>query len=504
MDKSKELKIGALIAYCTIAMNIVSGLLVTPWIIRQIGDADYGLYTLANSLISLFLFDFGLSAATSRFVAKYLAQGRQDKVDSILGAIYKLYFLIDALIAVVLVVISFFLEDIYTNLTPLEIQRFRVVFIISALFALINFPCVTFTGILNAYEKFIKLKLADALYRVLTVVITVIALVFHGGLYALVLVQVAVGLLVLAYKLFVIKTKTPVKVNFAYKEKGIYHELFGFSVWVTVSTLAQRLVLSITPSILGIVSSTVAIAVFGIVVVMENYIHVITTALNGMFMSQISRIFHQEQYTDELNKLIVKVGRFQFGLNGLIVVGFFLLGKDFIVLWLDETYSAVYYGLLLVTVPNLFYYSLQIANTALVIKNRVKIQAITNVAVGIISVVLSLFLSKDYGVIGACFAIFVAYSIRNIGYIIAYCKILKMDLWKMCKECYFPLGICMAVTLLLGVGVNRLLSHCDWISFAVKVLTITVIYAVLMIAIGLKRDERKMMIGFVQNKIHRK
>lgn len=497
MDRSKELKIGAIIAYLTIAINIVSGLLYTPWLVEQIGASDYGLYTLANSLINLFLFDFGLSAATSRFVSKYLAEGRQDKVDRILGAIYKLYFIIDAIICVILIVVSIFLEQIYTNLTPIEIQRLRVVFIISAVFAVINFPCVTFTGILNAYEKFITLKIADALYRIFSVLITVIALVCNGGLYALVCVHVIVGVLTLAFKFYVIKSKTPIRVNFSYKEKGMFGDLLGFSLWVTISTLAQRLIFGITPSILGIVSSTTAIAIFGIVSVMENYIHLVTTALNGMFMPRISRIFTEESYISKLNRLIIKVGRFQFALHGLIVTGFLLVGKDFILLWLDESYSIAYYGILLVTVPNLFYYSLQIANTAMMIKNYVKIQAITNVAVGILNVILAFIWSKHHGVLGACAAIFVAYNIRNVGYFIAYHKILKMNFKKLCTECYIPLGICIVITIVLGAGVNYLFPCCSWMAFMIKVAIITSVYFVLIFMIGVKESERNQLRSIV-------
>ncbi|MBE6763294.1 MAG: hypothetical protein E7553_02920 [Ruminococcaceae bacterium] len=491
MNKTKELKIGAVIAYITIAIKIVSGLLYTPWIVEQIGDSDYGLYTLANSLINLFLFDFGLSAATSRFVSKYLAEGRQDKVNRILGVIYKLYLIIDAVIFVILFVLSFFLEQIYSNLTSVEIQRFRVVFIISGAFALINFPCVTFTGILNSYEKFIALKVADALYRILTVVITVVALVCNGGLYTLVCVQVLVGLLVLAFKFYIIKRKTPLKVDFSYKEKGIFRELFQFSLWITVSTLSQRLIIGITPSILGMVSGSVAIAAFGIISVLENYIHMITTALNGMFMPKISRIFTQENATEKLNNLIVRVGRFQFILNGLITTGFLLLGREFILLWLDETYLVAYYGLLLVTVPNLFYYPMQIANTALVIKNHVKIQAITNLIVGVINVALSFVLSARYGVFGACIAIFVAYMLRNIGYFAAYYKILNLNIKKVVKECYVSLGIPMLITIALGGGLNVVLSELNWLMFAVKVVIVAVLYLLLTLFIGLNRQERK-------------
>ena len=490
-----------MIAYFTIALNVVSGLLYTPWMIAQLGDSDYGLYTLANSLINLVLFDFGLSAATSRFVAKYLAEGRQDQVNRILGAIYKLYFLIDAVILGVLVVIYFNLSTIYTKLTPMEIDRFKVVFILSAVFALVNFPCVTFTGILNAYEKFVSLKVADALYRIFSVVITVIALLMDGGLYALVAVHVVVGLLTLAFKFLVIKTKTPIKVNFFYKEKGVFRELLGFSVWVTVSTLAQRLVMGVTPSILGMVYNTTAITGFGVVVLIENYIHIITTALNGMFMSRISRIFTQENYVKKLNDLIIKVGRFQLALNGLIVVGLLLLGKDFVSLWLGDGYGVVYYGILLVAVPGLFYYPLQIANTAMVMKNRVKIQAITNLVVGLVNVALAFVLARYYGVLGACISVCTAYNLRNIGYLIAYKKILSLDIKRLCKECYLKLGLPMLITVVMGVGVNYLIPDTTWLTFVVKGIVVVTLYFVLLLFLGLNRGERSQIKTVVLQKL---
>ena len=493
MDKSKNLKIGAMIAYATIAFNIVSGLFYTPWIVNQIGDSDYGLYTLANSLINLFLFDFGLSAATSRFVSKYLAEGRQDKVDRILGAIYKLYLAIDAIFAVVFVALAVCLEQVYPNLSAIEVGRLRVVFILSAVFALANFPCVTFAGILNAYERYISLKVADALYRVFSVVITVIALLLNGGLYALVSVQVTVGLLILAYKFYIIKRKTPVKVDFSIKGKGVFRDLFGFSLWITISTLAQRLIFGITPSILGIVSNTAAIAVFGIVTLLENYIHLITTALNGMFMPHISRIYTQKDPTSKLNDLVVKVGRFQFALNGLIITGFFLLGREFILLWLDETYSAVYYGLLFVSVPNLLYNSLQIANTAMMIRNRVMIQAVTNVVVGILNVVLCFALSKRYGVLGACVAIFTAYSIRNVGYFIAYHFILKLNIKRVFRECYLPLGLSMAITIVAGLCLNKIVVGGGWLCFGIKVTVIGLVYLAAVYLLGTGKQEKQQL-----------
>lgn len=62
-DKNIQIKVGGILSYVSIFINILAGLIYTPWMIQEIGPSQYGLFTLANSLISLFLIDFGLSSA---------------------------------------------------------------------------------------------------------------------------------------------------------------------------------------------------------------------------------------------------------------------------------------------------------------------------------------------------------------------------------------------------------------------------------------------------------
>lgn len=79
------MKIGAAFSYFTILFNIVAGLIYTPWMISRIGQSNYGLFTLATSLITLFVMDFGMSAAVTRFVSKYHTLKDQESVNNFLG-----------------------------------------------------------------------------------------------------------------------------------------------------------------------------------------------------------------------------------------------------------------------------------------------------------------------------------------------------------------------------------------------------------------------------------
>ena len=140
MNSSQQIKYGAIVSYLALFINLVSGLVYTPWVIKSIGREDYGLYTLAMSVITLFVFDFGLSNAVARFLSMYLAEGRQDKVDNCMGLVAKLYLYIDIFFFVVLTAVYFFIPSIYQELTPEEIEKFKVLYTIAAISTVISFP----------------------------------------------------------------------------------------------------------------------------------------------------------------------------------------------------------------------------------------------------------------------------------------------------------------------------------------------------------------------------
>lgn len=466
--KISQIKIGAIISYISIGVNILAGLFYTPWMVNQIGKSDYGLFTLSNSIITLFLLDFGLSSATSRFVAKYRAENNPEKVNDFLGIVYKLYILIDVLIFIIFTIIFINMNNIYVNLSPEEVGKLKIVFLIAGGYSLFNFPFVTLNGILNAYEKFVQLKLADLLYRFLVVGLMIWALSTGHGLYALVIVNVISGVAIIIYKLVIIKCTIPIKVNLRAKDNRLLKDIFGFSVWITISTIAQRLIFNITPTILGIVANSSAIAVFGIITTIEGYVYLITTAINGMFMPRISKMFAEKTEKSNLLPLMINVGRFQFFLNCLIVIGFALVGKLFIALWMGGEYIDAYYGLLLVLLPGLIFNSLQIANTSMIVANMVKKQAMIMVLSAIINVSLSLLFSYEFGVIGSCISIFLAYMFRAIAYVVITHINLGINMFEFIRYSFLKIIISASISIILSIVLYQLFNFSGWLELIIK------------------------------------
>ena len=66
-----QLKAGATLNYTVIVLNILVGLLYTPFLLRILGQSDYGIYSLVASVISyLTLLDLGFGNAIIRYTAK--------------------------------------------------------------------------------------------------------------------------------------------------------------------------------------------------------------------------------------------------------------------------------------------------------------------------------------------------------------------------------------------------------------------------------------------------
>lgn len=189
MNSNNNIAKGAIISYISIFLNIIISFIYTPWMIRQIGVSDYGLYSLITSFVSYFLLDFGLDSAITRFIAKYRAEGDERKVENMLGLTTKVYLLIDAIIFFALIVLFFHISGIFKGLTPEEIEKMKLLYCIAGGFSVLNFVLKPMSGAMMAFEMFVENKLLDMVTRVGTVLLIVVALIFSANVYWLVLIN---------------------------------------------------------------------------------------------------------------------------------------------------------------------------------------------------------------------------------------------------------------------------------------------------------------------------
>ena len=498
--RDKQVKFGAVLSYFGVFFGIVSGLIYNPWMIRTIGDADYGLYTLSMSLINIFVVDFGLSMAAQRFISKYRAENDQVAVDNIVGLLYRLYLIITAALIVVFVVLYFFLDGIYAKLTIEELEKFKVLYIMVAIYSVTSFPFIVLNGILSAYEKFIPLKAFDLAYKVISISLTALALFVGMGVYVLVIVNIIASIAVILMRVLYVKKYTPVKANLLYWDNDRVKELFGFSIWASVSIITTRLLLALGPSILGVVSGSFEIAVFGYAVSMEGYIYSFVNAINGFFMPQLSRINANETNAEErVLELMVSVGRFILILFALVFVGFAALGGEFVRLFVGVDYVDAYYCVLLICGYGLIAYPQQIANTYVVVKNKVRERAIISMISFAVYIAMVFFLGKTNGAVGVSIAVLVSLLTQTALMNIMYHQKLNINIVKFFKLCHLKTLPGIFVFAALSLFVSRIAIY-GWQGFLLKMILIVSVYILVVWFLILSKVEKERIIKIFSRK----
>lgn len=492
--KNNQIKGGAIVSYITIAFYIITGLLYTPFLVKTLGMSDYGLFSLSASIIAYLSIDFGIGAAQTRFITKYIAEGKEDKVKDLLGITTKLYLGIDLIIIVILTIVYQNSEQIFTQFTQFELERFKTIFLISSFFVLFNFPLLPINGIFIAYEKIITLKLFDLASKVISVSLLVTALALDYGLYGVVLVNACATLAVQSTKLIYLYKKLHVRINIKHKDKIMLNSIGAFSLWATIAMIADKFFFAIIPTLLAIFSDTYQIALFAIVISIEGYVLTFAKALNGLYLPKVMKLVVDQSSSEQQTNLMIKVGRIQLYIVGLLIVGLVCFGKEFFHHWLGDGFNNSYYAMVIVLIPCLFHLTQTIAEELIYAKNKIKYRAYAYIIGSLLSVATIAILSPRLGAIGAAIGVSISFIFaHNIIIDIFYHKILKINMLEFFKECHIKILPSFIIAGCIGYLIQEFIPTHSFIAFGFKGIIWVLIYLLINWKFSLNKEEKEIV-----------
>ncbi len=501
MNSSKQLKYGTLLTYISTCLGILTGLLYTPWMLKQIGEDDYALYSLSISIISIFMMDFGLGAAITKYVAKYRITKNETGLSHFLGLVYKIYFIIDSILFFILSFIFINLSNIYTAFSAPQMEILQKIFLVISFYSLVSFPMIPFQNILQAYEKYIFLKGLDILKKIVTVVFMILFLKLGYGVYALVIVNVGVGLFIQIWYYGFLKARTPAKADLKYFNKELSLEIIGFSIWSTVILICQRLILNIEPSILGKFSNTKEITVFSFGMTIEGYIWTFTNAIGSLLIPYITRITYEDQSQRKFDDLMIHIGRLQGSIMGLILVEFLCFGREFVFMWLGKEYETVYFVALFISVPLIVSSTEVVASNKMIVDDKIHLEAYRYIVSSLVSVICSICFCRIAGAIGAAAGVCLGYIAGD--FIVAnwnYRRALGVPIFSFFKRCYLPLAGIMFISISIGFILKQRIEVMSWGTFILNCTIIALIYLVGIYVFYWKKKEREQLVSFLNRK----
>lgn len=404
---ASQLKIGALLSYVVLALQNLVGLLYTPFMLRMMGKSEYGLYSIAASIVAyLTVLDLGFGNAIVRYTAKYRAEGKVEEQYQMFGMFFVIYGAIGLIALVAGGVLYLNAENIFDSaMTATEMNRTKIILVLMVANLAITFPFSLFGSIITAYEQFVFQKVIAIVRIILNTATMIVLLTIGYKAVAMVVVTTIFNILTLGSNYWYCKHYLKIRMKFGGFQWGFLKEVAIYSFWIFLNAIMDRIYWSTGQFVLGAFAGTAVVAVFAVAIQLEHMYMSFSTAISGVFLPKVTAMTVRDSDGKSISDLFIKTGRIQYCVMILVLTGFFLFGKQFILLWAGEGYGDAYVIALLFFVPLTVPLIQNLGITILQARNQMKFRSLLYLVISLVSLGAQIPLAKYYGGIGCACAI---------------------------------------------------------------------------------------------------
>lgn len=413
--KHNQIKTGAVLSYANLLIGSIIPFFYTPIMLRLLGQAEYGLYGIAQSVMGYIgLLNFGIGGTIVRYLSKYRAEGNREQEERVAGLFIKIYTVICFLILGAGFLFAANIEIYSRSLTAGEVETLRVLVILMTLNTAFFLPFSVFSSIVLAHEQYIFSKTVGMLSGIAGPLLN-LALLFCGfGSVGLVVSSTVLNLITYGiYTIYAIR-KLHIRPHFQKTAPGLLGEILKFSSFVFLASMVDLLYWSTDKLIIGWAIGSAATAVYNIGASFNGYVTSLSTAISGLLIPRLTDMAVNNAPREQFTGIFIRIGRLQFLIISFIISAFVAFGRQFIALWAGDGYEEAYFVALLTMIPVTVPLIQNAGLNILYALNRHKFRSVVYLCVAVVNVALTFWLVEGYGIIGAAAATCVAYVVGNI------------------------------------------------------------------------------------------
>lgn len=501
-----QLKAGAFLNYVVIILNTLVGLLYTPYMLRMLGQSEYGLYSLVASVISyLTVLDLGLGNAVIRYTAKFRAEGKVKEQYEMFGMFLVLYFIIGVIALFAGLGLFFNVDRMFGDtMSALELYRARTMMLILVFNLVFTFPMSIFGSIITAYERFVFPKIVNIIRTILNTGIMIVLLSLGCKAIAMVILLTVFNVLTLVINFIYCKYKLHVEIHYGKFKWDFLREVAIYSFWIFLNVIMDRIYWSTGQFVLGAVSGTIAVSIFAIAIQLQSMYMMFSTAISSVFLPKVTGMVALYDNHKEISNLFIKTGRFQNIIMSTILFGFVVFGKSFVELWAGVNYSEAYYMALAFFVALYIPLIQNLGITILQARNQMKFRSLLYILIALIALIAEVICGKIWGGIGCAMAIAGALLLgQGLIMNIYYDRKQKINISSFWKEILKMDVVPCVVTLVFVIIQKYFYEIHTWQSLILGIFAFCVIYIPLFIHFSMNSYERDLIIYPILNKIRK-
>lgn len=494
--KINQLKAGAALSYITMGLGYLISIIYTPIMLRLLGQSEYGLYNLVASVVAyLGVLNFGFGSAYMRYYSRYKVKEDKEKIATLNGMFFAIFCVIGLIAVVAGTVLAFNTELIFgSELTSTQLSRAKILMMILVINMAISFPNIVFTSHITANEKFVFQKLVQMIKTVTNPFVVLPLLILGYGSVGMVIATTFLNVTIEIINAIYCVKKLKMRFSFNNFDFKLMKEMTVFSSFIFFAMIVDQINWNVDKFILGRFKGTEEVAIYSLGAQLNTYLISISATISSVFTPRIHRIVAKNPKDMELTKLFIKIGRIQYIFVSLILIGFIVFGKVFIILWAGVNYLESYYvaALLMIATSGALIQNLGIEIRKA--QNNHKTPAKFMVIVAMLNIIISIPLAKTYGAIGSVIGTVLANTVNRVFVSVYYQKVVGLDIILFWKE-IFKISKGLIVPILVAIIIKISSAYFADVSYMALILPFTIIYIMSMYFLGANEYEKRLFLN---------
>lgn len=489
---NKELYWGVILSYITTFVSLGISLLLTPIIIRLLGQSDYGLYESIGSFVNyLAVLDLGFGAVVTRYVAKYQIAGDIEGRDRFLYTCRNVYLVLCTIIFIIGIILYNCIDTVFgKSFNSEELLRAHQLFIIVLLTTIISIFSQVYKGVLIGIELFIWPRVIQLFKAVFSKIVSIIIL-YHGS-NSVGFTSVMFAFEAIACALVIYKAHQHVHFRKNHMPFSQIKELFLFSSYLFILAIVAQVYWQIGKLVLGICVGTISVAIYSAALNITNILRNVSSSIKDVLIPRATHINLQSSDSSRrLTDFMIKSGRIIFIVYGLIMSGLTVLGQKFIYLWLGNDYLGAVPILILIgystILPTIILPGEELCKTY----NKHGPLAFIYLFIALMNIILTFVMVKRMEMYGAAVATAISLFVGNVVLSLLYYKrVLAIQINRLFYGLFRRLIVVFISTIILGYYLNKVLYYQNWITLITESLIMAVFYFSLLFLYGFNAEER--------------
>lgn len=440
LDYKKIFK-GSFFRILSLLLNIIVALFMMPFVVGSLGDEVYGLWVLVGTFLGYYgLFDLGLTTAVNRHIAHALGEGDEKQVNVVFNTAIILFSIVGLLVCLVAVIVGLLAGAICESCGDPNI--FMAVMVVLGVSLGLSFPMRAYRGVLVAHSRFDLTSILQIISLCLRTLLVVVVLKLGYGIIAMSVATLVSGIPEYIFLVFWARRESAsLHLSVSEFRKEMMKSLSSYSLFTFIAQVSDQLRFNVDALVITTLVGLPLVTHYKIASELMRYSISFVVAAVGVFQPVFSRIYAEKKH-DEIVEVFLFASKISSYVAVFVFFGMIFWGQDFIAWWMGERYLDAFPCIVVLSVGGVFALS-QVPSVNLlygIAKHR--FFAWSNLAEGVVNLMLSIYLAPQYGIFG-----------------VALGTCIPMVIIKVFIQ---PVFVCRSISLPLKMYAARMLSAFFW------------------------------------------